>query len=125
MIFYYHFILFFYLKEDTMKLFNSIRKKWLQHRISKYSLKSQDALSKSQYFLKLSKSHEALALNIERNFGIYRRDEKMEHLQTASKYAFKSEHFKHLSDFYLNKQMILEKQLRSLLGTNVVAFRKV
>lgn len=94
-----------------MNLLNIIRKKWLQRRVYKYSLKSQDALSKSEYFLKLSKDYETLALDLEEDFGISGCNEKMKHLCTSLEYAIKSDHFKHLSDIYLDKKLNLETKL--------------
>ena len=119
-----------------MKLFDSIRKKWLQHRIYKYSLKSQDALSKSKHFLNLSKRYEAIAQGKCKMFGSGDDSQKRD-IKLSSKYAIKSDHYKHLSDFYLNKQLLLEKplcltneitsekQLYVHLGNNVVTFRKI
>jgi len=102
-----------------MKLLNSIRKKWLQHRVYKYLLKSQDALSKSEQLLELSKNYEALALEVEREFGIYHRNEKIKHLHVSSKYALKSEHYEHLADIYSRKRVDLDTQLCNL------SYRKV
>lgn len=107
-----------------MKLFNSIRKKWLQHRVYKYSLKSQDALSKSEHFLNLSKQYKSIAQGKCKMFSSSNELQERD-LKLSSKYAIKSDHLKHLSDFYLNKQLLLEKQLCVLLGNNVVIFRKV
>ena len=96
-----------------MKIFISIKKKWLQHRVYKYTLKYLDSLSKSDSKFKLSKSYSEAANNRKKLFDAYDED-VIYYCKLCQKYQFKSEHYKHLSEIYLSKKLDLEEELQYL-----------
>ena len=91
-----------------MKIFISIKKKWLQHRVYKYTLKYQDSLSKSDSLFQLSNSYDNVAHYCE-DYDYY-----LDNCELCQKYKFKSEHYKHLSEIYLSKKLDLEEELQYL-----------
>lgn len=101
-----------------MKIFIGIKKKWLQHRVYTYTLKYQDALSKSNYHSKMSEKYESIAEHYKRNHGTYH-SEFLQNSEMAAEYSLKSSYQKNLSDMYLNKKLDLEERLQYL------SYRKV
>lgn len=97
-----------------MKIFISIKKKWLQYRVYKYTLKYSNALSKSNYYLELSKNHNNQSASILREFGIYGRKEALKEKNLSTKYMLESEKFSNRSNIYLDKKLDLEEQLSFL-----------
>ncbi len=96
-----------------MKIFISIKKKWLQHRVYKYTLKYQDTLSKSDYFSKMSTTYNSAAEHADRTYGRDYNECRNLH-KMAADYSLKSSYQKNLSEMYLNKKLDLEEELNSL-----------
>lgn len=96
-----------------MKIFISIKKKWLQHRVYKYTLKYQDSLSKSDSLFQLSNSYDNAAYCCKDAFGS-NSHYYLDNCELCQKYKFKSEHYKHLSEIYLSKKLDLEEELQYL-----------
>lgn len=96
-----------------MKFFIGIKKKWLQHRVYKYTLKYQDALSKSDSLFKMSENYNSIAEYYKNRYGVYR-SEFLKNYEMATDYILKSSHQKNLSDIYLSKKLDLEEELQSL-----------
>lgn len=91
-----------------MKILKILRKKWLTHRVYKYTLKYSDALSKSEYYNELSKRYSDAALMYSEHGSIV-----LSNYQHSQEYQLKSKHFKTLADIYLSKKNDLEKELHS------------
>lgn len=91
-----------------MKILKILRKKWLTHRVYKYTLKYSDALSKSKYHKELSEKYLESALWYEYVYfkGCYH---SLERYHNCQEHKVKSEHFKTLADIYLSKKNDLEK----------------
>ena len=53
-----------------MKIFISIKKKWLQHRVYKYTLKYEDAISKSNYHFNLANNCLVVAAYNKEVYGV-------------------------------------------------------
>ena len=96
-----------------MKIFISIKKKWLQHRVYKYTLKYQNALSKSEYLSKLSDDYYSAAKYADKMFGM-ETNKSIELHKTSNHYSLESSYKKNLSDMYLNKKLDLEEELNFL-----------
>ena len=96
-----------------MKILRILRKKWLCHRVYKYTLKYNDSLSKSDHYHGLSKSYNQAALDIESIYGA-RYHECLEYCKLCQEYKFKGDHYKHLADIYLSKKLDLEEELQYL-----------
>ena len=95
-----------------MKILKILRKKWLTHRVYKYTLEYSNALSKSEYYNELSKRYFKAALIRTRKLG----DDDLYVLSNHKKsleYQAQSNHFKILADMYLSKKNDLEKELNS------------
>lgn len=98
-----------------MKIFISIKKKWLQHRVYKYTLKYQNALSKSEVLSKLSEYYNSAAQDSAKiHAKDYASKESIEFREASANYSLKSSYQKNLSDMYLNKKLDLEEELQYL-----------
>lgn len=96
-----------------MKIFIGIKKKWLQNRVYKYTLKYQDALSNSVSLSEMSKKYNLAAEYADKVYGCdYHKC--LELHETAIDYISKSSYQKNLSDMYLNKKLDLENELQAL-----------
>lgn len=93
-----------------MKIFISIKKKWLQHRVYKYTLKYQNALSKSESLSKLSDDYYSAAKYSDETFGT-NASRSIDLHKTSNHYSLESSYQKNLSDMYLNKKLDLEEEL--------------
>ena len=87
-----------------MRIFNSIKKMWLQSRVYRCRLKKEDASSDSEQLLKLAKYHENQSL--QHDYGC-----ADEHAKLATKYGRKGEHYKHVAAIYLEKETDLMEKL--------------
>ena len=96
-----------------MKIFISIKQKWLQHRVYKYTLKYQDYLSKSDSKSELSKSYREAANDKKELFGASDND-FIYYCKLCQKYQVKSAHYEHLAEIYLSKKFDLEEELQYL-----------
>ena len=90
-----------------MKILKNLRKKWLRHRVYKYTLKYNDSLSKSDYHYEISKSYNAAALNDKHLYGANDRD-FLYNCKLCQEYKVKGDHYKNLADVYLSKKLDLE-----------------
>lgn len=107
-----------------MKIFISIKKKWLQNKVYKYTLQYQDALAKSICYSKKSEDYESAAKHSDRRYGSCHPDSIELHEQAAD-YALKSSYQKNLSDIYLSKKLHLEEEISRLeKGKDVLQFKK-
>ena len=80
-----------------MKILKILRKKWLSHRVYKYTLKYSDALSKSKYHKELSENYlESSSLLFK--FSAH----SLELYNNCQEHKVQSEHFKTLADIYLS-----------------------
>lgn len=95
-----------------MKIFISIKKKCLQHRVYKYTLKYQNALSKSEALSKISEDYYYAAKDYESTYG--HSEESLKFRRTSNNYILQSSYQKNLSDIYLNKKLDLEEKLSFL-----------
>lgn len=96
-----------------MKFFISIKKKYLQHRVYKYTLKYHDALSKSNSELQLSNNYNEAARYCEKVYGAGS-EFYIKKCQLCQEHKVDSEHYKHLADIYLDKKLDLEEELQFL-----------
>ena len=90
-----------------MKIFISIKKKWLQHRVYKYTLKYEDAISKSNYHFNLANNCLIVAAYNKEVYGVCS-------LEAVKKEQFEGNYYEHLASRYLRKKVDLDKKLQSL-----------
>lgn len=90
-----------------MKILKKIKKKWLQHRVYKYTLKYNDSLSKQKSFDELSSNYNQVAKAWGPNTENFIKNCKLCH-----KYKVKGDHYENLADIYLSKKLDLEKELQ-------------
>lgn len=95
-----------------MKIFKVIRKALLQHRVDKYTLKSQDFYSKSERFRGLAEDYKKQVSSLSIAYSIPLRNEIEEHNLSATKYFNKSDHYKHLAEIWNQRKLDLEKKLK-------------
>lgn len=88
-----------------MKIFDSIKKRWIQSKANKYALKRQEALSKSSCYQQLANDHY--------NMYIFRKYSLLAkyYLQSANHYNILSKSEQNLADKYLNKLLALWKKI--------------
>lgn len=97
-----------------MKIFISIKKKWLQHRVYKYTLKYHDALSKSDSQFQLSNNYNSSAEYYKKRDFSNDIKNYINACKLCQKYKVKGEYYKHLADIYLDKKLDLEEELQCL-----------
>lgn len=93
-----------------MKILKILRKKWLIHRVYKYTLKHNNSLSKADYYCDLAKCYSDAALNVKRIYGSYNKN-YINYSKSCQKLDFKGNRSKNLADIYLSKKIDLEKEL--------------
>ncbi len=96
-----------------MKILISIKKKWLNHRVYEYTLKSENALSKSEALSKMAETYNLAAEESDRKLHKYSNKSITLHKE-ATNYMLQSSYQKNLSDMYLNKKLDLEEELQNL-----------
>ena len=92
-----------------MKIFTSIKKKWLQHRVYKYTLKYDDSKSKSNYHFNLAHSYYEIALSNSSFRPLFEENIKNYHAETL-----KGEHYNNIASIYSDKKLDLEEELQFL-----------
>jgi len=99
-----------------MKFFVNIKKKKLKRKLHEYTLQSQDALAKSESLSILAERYSSLATAYlkDPNYYIALRLDIETYLNKAEECKSKSDHYKHLSDMYLNMKADVEKELSEL-----------
>lgn len=107
-----------------MKIFISVKKRWLQNKVYKYTLQSQDALAKSIYYSKKSEDYDSAAKYSDKYYGSSYYGSLDLH-EEAADYSLKSSYQKNLSDSYLSKKLDLEKEISELEnGKDILKFKK-
>lgn len=94
-----------------MKILKILRKKWLRHRVYKYTLKYNDYLSKSDSNYELFKNYNVVVLYKKRNSDA---NDYLDYCKLCQEYKVKGDHYKHLADIYLSKKFDLEEELQYL-----------
>lgn len=98
-----------------MKILKILRKKWLKHRVYKYTLKYNNYSNKSQYYHDLSDIYCTQASkHFITNYSKYAR--------LSNKFKFKGNKFSIIADTYLDKKQDLE---RNLHNCTIYKFNKV
>lgn len=105
-----------------MKILKILRKKWLKHRVYKYTLKYNNYSNKSQYYHNLSDTYYTIASKCSIvNCSKYAR--------LSDKFKFKGNKFSIIADTYLDKKQDLERNLhdleRNLHNCTIYKFSKV
>lgn len=95
-----------------MKIFKVIRKALLQHRVDKYTLKSQDFYSKSERFRGLAEDYKKQVSDLSIDYSVGLRDVIEKYNVSSTEYFNKSDHCEHLAEIYENKKLDLEKKLK-------------
>ena len=94
-----------------MKILKILRKKWLSHRVYKYTLKYDNSLSERDYYYELSKNYYRSALYIEKEFNIADSNQ-IEYFKLSQEYKLKGDQLKNLANIYLSKKLNLEEELQ-------------
>lgn len=95
-----------------MKIFKVIRKVWLQHRVSKYTLKYEDFSSKSERFRHLAENYQTQVSDLRIVSSEAYREKIEKYNLESTKYFNKSDHYEHLANMYLDKKLDLEEELQ-------------
>ncbi len=98
-----------------MKFFFKIKKKWLQHRVYKYTLKYEGSMSKSKYYADMSNRYNESAKDAA---SYYIKGKGLPNYVKASRLSLKSklrsDKYKSLANIYLDKKIDLEEELQNL-----------
>ena len=92
-----------------MKILKILRKKWLSHRVYKYTLKYNNYSNKSQYYHDLSDIYYT-QMQASKCFI----SEWSKYARLSNKFQFKGNKFSIIADAYLDKKQDLERNLHNL-----------
>ena len=100
-----------------MNFFKSIKIMWLQHRVYKYTLKSNDYLSKSEAFEESIERYNFLFTKRYKYVGICSDHEK--YISNIRKFTIKSK------KFYNRSKIFLDKKIDAEIALSNMQYRKV
>lgn len=102
-----------------MGIFVNFKKKRLLKKKYRYTLKSKDALSKSEHLIDLSDKYLDLVSRCICNGPMIYRDDIEKFQKKSYKCKIKAEHHKNISEMYLDMKLDVETELNNL------SYRKV